>query len=90
MNTLDYVKNLIDKPITHIIGGVHMASASDEKIRETVEYLRTFQNYEFPLYIFPLHCSGQKIIQEINKIRIPEIHAYDASVGTIFTFKTTF
>ncbi|TFG26421.1 MAG: MBL fold metallo-hydrolase, partial [Promethearchaeota archaeon] len=43
MNTLDYVKNLTDKPITHIIGGVHMASASDEKIRETVEYLRTFQ-----------------------------------------------
>ena len=90
MNTLDYVKNLTDKPITHIIGGVHMANASEKRISETVEYLRTFQNYETPLYVFPLHCSGQKIIQEINRIRVPEIKAYDASVGTIFNFKTKF
>jgi 7,8-dihydropterin-6-yl-methyl-4-(beta-D-ribofuranosyl)aminobenzene 5'-phosphate synthase len=53
MNTLDYVKNLIDKPISHIIGGFHMANASDERIQETVEYLRTFQTNNGVLYLFP-------------------------------------
>ncbi|MFX1340610.1 MAG: MBL fold metallo-hydrolase [Promethearchaeota archaeon] len=90
MSTLDYVKNLIDKPISHVIGGVHMAHASEERIRETIEYLRTFQTYERPLYMFPIHCSGEKIIQEINKIKFPEIKAFNASVGTVFTFTSNF
>ena len=90
MSTLDYVKSLTDKPISHIIGGVHMADASEERMRETIEYLRTFQSYDNPLYIFPIHCSGEKIIQEINKIRFPEIKAFNASVGTVFTFTSNF
>ena len=90
MSTLDYVKSLTDKPISHIIGGIHMAHASEERISETREYLRTFQNYDRTVYIFPIHCSGEKIIQEINKIKFPEIKAFNASVGTIFTFTSKF
>ena len=90
MNTLDYVKNLTDKPVSHIIGGIHMAHASEERISETIEYLRAFQTYEKPLYMFPIHCSGEKIIQEINNIKFPDIKAFNASVGTVFNFTTNF
>jgi 7,8-dihydropterin-6-yl-methyl-4-(beta-D-ribofuranosyl)aminobenzene 5'-phosphate synthase len=90
MSTLDYVKSLTDIPISHIIGGIHMARASEERIRETIEYLRTFQTYDNPLYMFPIHCSGEKIIQEINKIKFPEIKAFNASVGTVFNFTSNF
>lgn len=90
MNTLEYVKDLTDKPVSCIIGGIHMANASEDRIRETIDYLRTFQNYNRPIYIFPIHCSGEKIIGEINKIRFPEIKAFNASVGTIFTFTSNF
>jgi metal-dependent hydrolase (beta-lactamase superfamily II) len=90
MNTLDYVKNLIDKPISHIIGGFHMANASDERIQETVEYLRTFQTNNGVLYLFPIHCSGEKFVHAINRIKIPIIKAFNPSVGTIFNFQTGF
>ncbi|TFG08071.1 MAG: MBL fold metallo-hydrolase [Promethearchaeota archaeon] len=90
MNTLDYVKGITDKPISHIIGGFHMASASEEQISATIEYLRSFQNYDKPLYLFPIHCTGNKFIQHVNRIKFPEIKAFDCSVGTVFNFNTSF
>ncbi len=90
MNTLDYVKKITDKPITHIIGGFHMASASEERIRNTIEYLKSFQEYYQPLYLFPIHCSGEKFVQEVNKIKYPKIKAFNCSVGTVFNFRTRF
>lgn len=85
-NMLDYVKHIINKPISHIIGGLHMASASDKRIKTTIKYLQTFQEFDNNLYIFPIHCSGDKIIREINKIKNPLIKAFNLSVGTVFTF----
>jgi 7,8-dihydropterin-6-yl-methyl-4-(beta-D-ribofuranosyl)aminobenzene 5'-phosphate synthase len=90
MNTLDYVKELSDKPVSHIIGGFHMASASEDKIRNTIGYLRTFQDYDYPLFIFPIHCSGDNFIRKINQIKTPIIKAYNCSVGTVFNFRTGF
>ncbi|MFX0070264.1 MAG: MBL fold metallo-hydrolase [Candidatus Hermodarchaeota archaeon] len=90
MNTIDYVKDLTDKPISHIIGGFHMASASNQRITATVDYIRTFQNYHKPLYLFPIHCTGAKFVQRINTIKFPEIKAFDCSVGTVFRFNTGF
>ncbi|GAH88372.1 unnamed protein product, partial [marine sediment metagenome] len=58
MNTLDYVKNYSNKPISHIIGGVHMANASDQRIINTLDYLDKLDKYLNELYIFPIHCSG--------------------------------
>ncbi|MFX1314710.1 MAG: MBL fold metallo-hydrolase [Promethearchaeota archaeon] len=84
-NTLDYVKKLTDKPLRYIIGGLHMAGASDERITNTIEYLKTFQEYKESLYIFPIHCSGEKFIKAIEKENIPKIRAFNTSVGTKFT-----
>ena len=84
-NTIAYVKDLTNKPITHIIGGLHMAGASDERIKNTIEYLTTFQEYKEPLYMFPIHCSGEKFIKAIEKENNPQIKAFNTSVGTKFT-----
>jgi 7,8-dihydropterin-6-yl-methyl-4-(beta-D-ribofuranosyl)aminobenzene 5'-phosphate synthase len=84
MNTLDYVKKISTKPISHIIGGFHMANSNQERIRATLDYLSTFQKEK--LTLFPIHCSGDKIIGSINKRNIPNLRAFNASVGTTFNF----
>lgn len=86
MNTLDYVKSITNKQITHIIGGFHMASASKQRIKKTIEYLKSFQKYEHPLYLFPLHCSGEKFLYKLIEEKNPNLKAFNMSVGTVFTF----
>jgi 7,8-dihydropterin-6-yl-methyl-4-(beta-D-ribofuranosyl)aminobenzene 5'-phosphate synthase len=86
MNTLDYVKYYSNKPISHIIGGFHMAAASEERIRNTIDYLNTLDKFDDMLYIFPIHCSVEKIIELVNKTSNSRIKAFNASVGTIFNF----
>ena len=39
------------------------------------------------LYIFPIHCSGEKIIKMVNKISDSRIKAFNTVVGTIFYFQ---
>ena len=86
MNTLNYVKSITDKPISHIIGGFHMANTSNQRIKKTIEYLKSFQKYVNPLYLFPLHCSGEKFLSELIKENSPNLKAFNMSVGTVFTF----
>lgn len=86
MNTLDYVKSITNKPISHIIGGFHMANTSNQRIKITIEYLKSFQHYENPLYLFPLHCSGDKFLSELIKTNNPNLKAFNMSVGTVFRF----
>ena len=86
MNTLDYIKSITDKPISHIIGGFHMANASNQRIKKTIEYLNSFQKYDNPLYLFPLHCSGEKFLFELIKTNNSALKAFNMSVGTVFNF----
>jgi len=86
MNTLDYVKSITTKPISRIIGGFHLANATDQRIKTTIEYLKSFQDYDKPIYLFPIHCSGNKFLFELQKNNYSKIKAYNASVGTIFEF----
>ena len=86
MNTLDYIKNYSEKPISHIIGGFHMAAASEKRIRVTIDYLNTLNIFDDALYLFPIHCSGEKIIEMVNKTGSRRIKAFNTSVGTTFCF----
>ncbi|MHA1148959.1 MAG: MBL fold metallo-hydrolase [Promethearchaeota archaeon] len=86
MNTLDYVKNLTKKPISHIIGGFHMASATDKRVKNTIQYLKNFQEYSDTLYLFPIHCTGEYFLREVQVLKDSKLKAYDLSVGTIFNF----
>lgn len=88
MNTIDYVKDSTDKLITHIIGGIHLANAPRERIRATIRYLKTFQENYKSLFIFPIHCTGERFIQEINTSRILNTKAFNCSVGTVFDIRT--
>ncbi|MFO8019726.1 MAG: MBL fold metallo-hydrolase [Promethearchaeia archaeon] len=87
MNTLDYVDSISDEPITHIIGGFHMTSASEKRINETITYLKDFQEYNGNLYLFPIHCTGHTFLDQLKKEDLPNIKAFDVSVGTKFTFQ---
>jgi 7,8-dihydropterin-6-yl-methyl-4-(beta-D-ribofuranosyl)aminobenzene 5'-phosphate synthase len=86
-NTIDYVHSLSNKPISHIIGGFHMASAPDERIKSTIEYLKGLELYNDRLYLFPIHCTGKKFLKEVNENTDEKIEAFDASVGTKFVFR---
>ena len=55
INTLQYIQNLTDgKPIHTVIGGMHLHSASDERMDQTVEQLRALNLQS----LFPCHCTG--------------------------------
>ena len=86
MNTLDYVKKYSSKPISHIIGGFHMASASNIRIKITLEYLHSLDMFNNALYLFPIHCSGEKFVKMANTMSNGRIKAFNPSVGTTFNF----
>jgi metal-dependent hydrolase (beta-lactamase superfamily II) len=86
MNTIDYVKTYSKKPISHIIGGFHMANASDKRINTTLDYLLSLEMFSDILYLFPIHCSGEKFINMANAKGNGRIKAFNLSVGTAFNF----
>jgi 7,8-dihydropterin-6-yl-methyl-4-(beta-D-ribofuranosyl)aminobenzene 5'-phosphate synthase len=86
MNTLDYVKNYSNKPISHIVGGFHMAAAPEERIRVTIDYLDKMEKYRNELFVFPIHCSGEKFRHLAKGYENAGIKCYDVSVGTKFIF----
>ena len=55
INTLRYIKKLHPKrPIHTVIGGTHLVTANETRIRKTVEALREFEIQR----LLPLHCTG--------------------------------
>lgn len=55
INTLQYIQNLTDnRPIHTVIGGMHLHSASEERITKTIEALRIVDIRS----IFACHCTG--------------------------------
>ena len=59
INTLDYIHHLTaNQPIYTILGGMHLHSASDERIAWTIASLRRFSIERF----YPMHCTGAKAV----------------------------
>ncbi|MBW1971213.1 MAG: MBL fold metallo-hydrolase [Deltaproteobacteria bacterium] len=57
INTLKYAYELTkEKKVFGIIGGLHMAGATDERIEKTIEHLKKYN----PSIIVPMHCTGIK------------------------------
>ena len=86
MNTLDYTKTISNKPVSHIIGGMHMAQAPDQRILNTLDYLEKMEKYRDEVVVFPMHCSGEKFRQLAKDYESAGIKCYDVSVGTKFNF----
>jgi 7,8-dihydropterin-6-yl-methyl-4-(beta-D-ribofuranosyl)aminobenzene 5'-phosphate synthase len=90
MNTIDYVKKSVSqKRISHIIGGFHMANVSDLRLEKTIEYLENLERVKegWDLYLFPIHCTGEKFIQMIRKRGKKNLKPYNISVGTVLSFE---
>ncbi|MFH1476521.1 MAG: MBL fold metallo-hydrolase [Verrucomicrobiota bacterium] len=59
INTLDYIRHLAgDQPLHTVLGGMHLHSASDERIAWTIKSLRQFSVERF----YPMHCTGAKAL----------------------------
>ncbi|MGI6459849.1 MAG: MBL fold metallo-hydrolase [Candidatus Hydrogenedentales bacterium] len=55
VNTVNYVRALTgDRPIHTLIGGMHLGSASEERIDQTVQALRHYHVER----LMPAHCTG--------------------------------
>ena len=86
VNTLNYVVKLTKKPISHVLGGFHMANVPQSRFNFTLDYLMKLKKYKDLLYLFPIHCSGEYITEFINRKQSDNLKAVNASVGSVFKF----
>jgi 7,8-dihydropterin-6-yl-methyl-4-(beta-D-ribofuranosyl)aminobenzene 5'-phosphate synthase len=84
VNTLDHVQRLTGgKPVCAVIGGLHLGSASEERIQQTIVRLRA-ANLDC---LAPVHCTGWPATARLWQA-FPNI-CRPAGVGTVFEFKRT-
>ena len=82
VNTLDHVQHLTgEKPVSAVIGGLHLGSASEERIQQTTARLRAAQLE----ILAPAHCTGWLATVRLWQA-FPDL-CRPASVGTFFEFK---
>lgn len=67
INTLEYIKTLTQQPIVAVLGGMHLRSASKERLERTFQAVKKY-NLQ---YIVPCHCTGDKASREF-KTRFPD------------------
>ncbi len=82
VNTLDHVQHLTGgKPVCAVIGGLHLAAASEERIQQTINRLRS-TNLEC---LAPIHCTGWPATAQLWQA-LPDI-CRPAGVGAVFEFQ---
>jgi 7,8-dihydropterin-6-yl-methyl-4-(beta-D-ribofuranosyl)aminobenzene 5'-phosphate synthase len=82
VNTLNHVHHLTGgKPVSALIGGMHLGSAGDERIQQTIARLRDTQLE----MLAPAHCTGWPASAKLWQA-FPDIFR-PAGVGTVFEFK---
>lgn len=81
VNILDYISKITGKnKIYAVIGGMHLLNASDIRIARTIEVLKKYDIQK----IIPLHCTGQKAVQEIRKVFGEAYMALQAGIKIFF------
>jgi len=77
INTLAYIRHLTGgQPLHTVLGGMHLHSASDERIAWTIASLRRFSIERF----YPMHCTGAKAMAAFWTA-FPG-HCFSCGVGT--------
>jgi 7,8-dihydropterin-6-yl-methyl-4-(beta-D-ribofuranosyl)aminobenzene 5'-phosphate synthase len=81
VNTINHAKEFtgIDT-IYAIIGGFHLARATEEEIKKTIDLIRK----EKPTYIVPSHCTGFDAISKFSDIMPDQF--IEGVVGTTYLF----
>ena len=81
INTLDYIRELTGrKPVRAIVGGMHLGSASEERVSRTIESLSQL-NLEG---MWPCHCTGVAATAQL--LAAFEDRCHPCSVGTRIEF----
>ena len=81
INTLDYIRELTRrKPVRAIVGGMHLGSASEERVTRTIESLSQ-RNIEG---MWPCHCSGVAATAQL--LVAVGARCHPCSVGTRIEF----
>jgi 7,8-dihydropterin-6-yl-methyl-4-(beta-D-ribofuranosyl)aminobenzene 5'-phosphate synthase len=63
INTLDYIRHLTGgQPIRAVLGGMHLRSASNERIAWTLDALRPLSIEK----LYPAHCTGAKAVAALR------------------------
>lgn len=77
INTLEHCRNILpDIKIHTVVGGLHLRSASSERLHKTAEYLR--KNQIKKLYI--MHCTGENAITALREM-LPDTLVYSPKLG---------
>ncbi len=63
INTLDYVSQLFDENIHMVIGGLHLNSASDQRVKHTIDSFRKHNVKK----IIPCHCTGIDVVNRLKR-----------------------
>ena len=81
INTLDHVQGLTDgKPVRAVMGGMHLRSATEDRMAWTIRELRRFKIN----LLVPMHCTGQKSVAALWAAFPNTCQA--CGVGTLFEF----
>ena len=81
VNTIEYARMISGVDRVHaVIGGFHLATAGDDEISRTVEYLREIS----PELIVPCHCTGLRAISLVAS-KMSDVFV-EGVVGACFTF----
>jgi 7,8-dihydropterin-6-yl-methyl-4-(beta-D-ribofuranosyl)aminobenzene 5'-phosphate synthase len=82
VNTLNHIAHLTGgKPVSAVIGGLHLGSAGEERIRQTISRLGAAKLG----CLAPVHCTGWPATARLWQA-FPEIYR-SASVGTMLVFE---
>jgi 7,8-dihydropterin-6-yl-methyl-4-(beta-D-ribofuranosyl)aminobenzene 5'-phosphate synthase len=81
VNTVNYAREIsgVDR-VWAILGGFHLAPASDKEIRRTIEEIRQMK----PVLVVPTHCSGFRAISQFAR-QMPQQFVLGV-VGTTYLF----
>ena len=80
LNIITHVKEVVDKPIAAVFGGTHLMEASEERINQTMEILRSMGVGTIGFS----HCSGEKAECMIHKD--PEMNGAHLGTGDMVVF----
>lgn len=81
VNTVNHAKNFFEiDSIYAVMGGFHLARASDDEIEQTIGYIRDIN----PSFIIPSHCTGFNAISRFAQ-ELPD-QFIEGVVGTTYLF----
>ena len=81
VNTVEYAKEISgNNNVLAIIGGFHLASASEDEIKQTIDHIKSLN----PKLVVPSHCTGFQAQCHFASQMTDEF--IEGIVGAIYTF----